>query len=221
VSDNHTSKKKTILPGTMDNETDVVPITPLTIINAEKNMITDELKQDQKLEFTLSEDEAAKQKFLDENQVLRDIEQVKDKDTNALIDLLKKAHTLPELSNKMDILTDDNDLSQSHTEVGTENLEETKNTPNIKFICTNIGDHRCEYLTEKGDANWCKPNAMFGGVRCQGESCGRMFVHTKVVNKETEFRPTNKRPLHVCLNETIRCTFAYCHDCYLRGMVNI
>ena len=172
------------------------------------------------MEFTSSADEAAKQKFLDDNQVLRNIEQVKDKDTNDLLNLLEKANALPELSDKMEILTDEKDLSQSHTEVDTENLEETNDTTNTKIICTIISDHRCQYLTDKGDANWCKPTAMFGGVRCQGESCGRMFVH-KIVNQDTEFRPTNTRPMHVCLNGRLRCTFALCHSCYQKGMVNI
>jgi hypothetical protein len=175
------------------------------------------------IEFTSYSDEAAKQKFLDDNEVLRNIEQVKDKDTNDLLDLLNKADALPELSDIMSNLTVDKDASQNNnvTEVDNDDLTETNNAPVTKFICTNIDDHRYQYLTEKGDFNWCKPNAMFGGVRCQGKSCGRMFVHTKVVNKDLEFRPTNKRPLHVCLNETIRCTFAYCHDCYQTGMENI
>ena len=175
------------------------------------------------IEFTSSSDEAEKQKFLDDNEVLRNIEQVKDKDTNDLLNLLNKANALPGLSDKESNLTVGKDASQNNNvnEVDNDDLSETNNAPVTKFICTNIDDHRFQYLTDKGDANWCKPNAMFGGVRCQGVSCGRMFVHTKVVNQETEFRPTNTKPLHVCLNETIRCTFAYCHDCYQTGMVNI
>jgi hypothetical protein len=86
-----------------------------------------------------------------------------------------------------------------------------------KYICTNVKDHAFWFLAEKGNASWCKPNAMYGGVRCQGESCGKMFV-SKVVNPETEFKPTNKKPIHVCGNEKKKCTFAYCHDCYNKGM---
>lgn len=172
-------------------------------------------------EFSLSADEASKQKFLDKNQVLQDIEEIKKQETNDLVDLLDKANALPELSDKMTNLTDDNDESKNNvTKVDTGDLTETIETPITKFICPIIADHKCQYLTEKGDANWCKPNGMFGGVRCQGDSCDKMFVH-KIVNKETEFRATNKRPMHVCINERIQCTFAYCHDCYLKGMLNI
>jgi hypothetical protein len=194
LTDNLTSKKKTIVPvGMMDASTE---------------------------EFTLSADEAAKQKFLDENQKLQDIEQIKNQETKDLLDLLDKANALPELSDKMTNLTDDKDASQNNvTEVDTGDLTETIDTPITKFICQIINDHQCKFLTEKYDANWCKPNAMFGGVRCQGESCGKMFVH-KIVNIDTEFRATNKRPMHVCMNERMQCTFAYCHDCYLKVMLN-
>ena len=86
-----------------------------------------------------------------------------------------------------------------------------------KHICSNEKDHKFWFLAEKGNASWCKPNAMYGGVCCQGESCGKMFV-SKVVNPETEFKPTVKKAIHVCGNEKNKCTFAYCHDCYKKGM---
>ena len=169
----------------------------------------------------MSADEAAKQKFLDENQVLQDIEQIKNKETNDLIALLDKANAVPELSDTMTKSKDDKDASQNNndTEVDSGDVTVTNNTPVTKLICSIILDHRCQYLTDKGDANWCKPNAMFGGVRCQGESCGKMFVH-KIVNKDIEFRPTNRSPMHVCSNERLQCTFAICHECYQKGMVN-
>ena len=94
---------------------------------------------------------------------------------------------------------------------------ETNSTKVKKYICPMVKDHAFWFLADKGDANWCKPNAMFGGVRCQGDSCGKIFV-SKLVNKDTEFKPRFKKGIHVCANEKNKCTFAYCHDCYMKGM---
>jgi hypothetical protein len=107
---------------------------------------------------------------------------------------------LPKTTN----LTDDNDESQN------DNTAETINTP---FICTNIDDHKIQFLVVKENPNWCKPNGMFAGACCQGESCGLKFVH-KIENPGEEFKASVRKPMHVCPNEVNQCTFAYCHECF-------
>ena len=75
------------------------------------------------------------------------------------------------LPDKVNLFPDKEDASISSTETI------------IKRICPNEKDHAFWFLAEKGNASWCKPNAMYGGVSCQGESCRKMFVD-KIVQPE-------------------------------------
>jgi hypothetical protein len=122
------------------------------------------------------------------------------------------------------ILPDKTNLPDHKDESQNNNMEvdndvtlttETINTPVAKFICND--DHKCQFLVIKENPNWSKPNGMFGGVRCQGKSCGLKFVH-KIENPGEEYKASVRRPMHVCHNEVNECTFAYCHECFLKVM---
>jgi hypothetical protein len=82
----------------------------------------------------------------------------------------------------------------------------------VKHICELKDDHRIQFLTEKSRSDWCKPNAMFHEVICR--RCTKKFVHGKD-DPETTVKPTVRKPMHVCPNEKHKCTFAYCHECFM------
>jgi hypothetical protein len=143
----------------------------------------------------------------DESTNLPDIEQVINQ---KIVDLPDEANVLPDISkhlpdNKVDLPNE------------TGNLTETINTPVTKFICEIDKEHECQFLAEKSNSAWCKPNAMFHEVLCQGDSCGKMFVN-QIVKTEKNIKPSCKKPMHVCSNERSKCTYALCHDCYKLAM---
>ena len=79
------------------------------------------------------------------------------------------------------------------------------------FICSIIDDHKYNYLQEKTQSTWCKPKALFHGVKCQ--VCTKLFVHEKGDSDKT-FKPSVKKPLYAyCPNEKHKCTYAICADC--------
>ena len=80
------------------------------------------------------------------------------------------------------------------------------------FICNSTEDHIWNSLTEKDKPSWCVPKH-YGGVRCQGKGCVKVFVD-KVVDPERDFKPSLKKPIHVCPNHKVNCTFGICHSCF-------
>jgi hypothetical protein len=165
----------------------------------------------------------------DANQDLPDEKQeLPDKDQTNEGDLPDKANVLSDESTNLpdieqikyqEIVVHDKDDSQNNiTEVATITLPTvTIDTTKDKFICNSTADHRCDFLTEKDNSQWSKPNGMYGGVRCQGENCGKLFVD-KIVNPGNEFKASVRKPMHVCANKKLYCTFGYCHECYLKAM---
>ena len=81
------------------------------------------------------------------------------------------------------------------------------------FICNIIDDHKYQYLQEKTQSAWCKPNARFHGVQCKG--CTKIFVHEKGDSEKT-FKPSVRKALWCCPNEKQKCTYAICADCRLK-----
>lgn len=114
--------------------------------------------------------------------------------------LLFKDHDLPFESSNLPF-DNDADIDESSTLT--------------KKICVVIQDHQLHFLAEKTDPAWCKPNAMFHEVICQ--VCKNVFVH-KILDPKKNIKPSVKRPMHVCMNEKLRCTYAICHACYDKGM---
>jgi hypothetical protein len=114
--------------------------------------------------------------------------------------LLFKDHDLPFESSNLPF-DNDADIDESSTLT--------------KKICVVIQDHQLHFLAEKTDPAWCKPNAMFHEVICQ--ECDNVFVH-KIIDPKKNVKPSVKRPMHVCMNEKLRCTYAVCHACYDKGM---
>ena len=84
------------------------------------------------------------------------------------------------------------------------------------FICSLISDHKYQYLQEKTQSDWCKPNARFHGVKCQG--CTKIFVHVKGDIDKT-YKPSVRKQLWSCPNEKQKCTYAICADCQLKESI--
>ena len=79
------------------------------------------------------------------------------------------------------------------------------------FICNIIADHKYQYLQEKTQSAWCKPNARSHGVQCKG--CTKIFVHEKGDSEKT-FKPSVRKALYP--NEKQKCTYEICADCRLK-----
>ena len=151
--------------------------------------------------------------FTDESTKLTDEEQVENMDIDTTTSPGEMT-TLPEDKEESQMVT--TEINEMTT------LPEDKEdsqivTACIKYVCNSTEDHVWNLLVEKDKPSWCTPTGVYGGVRCQGNDCGKVFVN-KVDDPGRQFKPSIKKPIHVCANHRLYCTFGYCHSCFNKEM---
>ena len=94
--------------------------------------------------------------------------------------------------------------------------------PEDKETTTNNDDKAADCTEDHGlgrtfgpecDYKYCAPRYFLHNVLCKG--CGVKFVE-QIINKESEYKPSTKNAVYVCVGNTRRCKVAYCKMCYVK-----